>query len=53
MMQKLMYLQVNIVSADALELAGPGHLSANTDLVNISIYYFDCGIIRVKSFGSF
>ena len=48
-----MYLQVNIVSADALELAGPGHLSANTDLVNISICCFDCGIIRVKSFGSF
>ena len=33
--------------------AGPGHLSANTDLTNVSICYFDCGIIKVKSFGFF
>ena len=48
-----MYLKVSIVSADALELTGPGHLSANTYLINISIYYFDCGTKRVKSFRSF
>ena len=32
-----MYLQVSIVSADALERAGLRHLSANTDLTNVSI----------------
>ena len=32
-----MYLQVSIVSADALGPAGLRHLSANTDLTNVSI----------------
>ena len=31
-MKELMYLQVSIVSADALELASPWHLSANASL---------------------
>ena len=47
-MQELMYFQVNIVSADALEPAG-----ANTDLTNVSICCFDCGIKRVKSLDLF
>ena len=32
-LKELMYLQVSIVSADALEPAGPEHLSANASLV--------------------
>ena len=31
-LKELMYLQVSIVSADALEPAGPEHLSANASL---------------------
>ena len=53
MMQGLMYLQVSIVSADALEPAGLKHLSANTDLTNVSICCFDCDSKRVNSFRSF
>ena len=41
MMQGLMYLQVSIVSADALEPTGLRHLSANTDLTNVSICSFE------------
>ena len=46
-----MYLQVSIVSADALETAGPEHLSAKASL-SIYIYqfvFFNSGTTGVKS----
>ena len=41
MMHALMYLPVSIVSADALDFRRPGHLSANTNLTNLSICSFE------------
>ena len=43
----LMYFQVIIVSADALEPAGPRHLNTNTDLTNISLCYYIPHIRRI------
>ena len=42
-----MYFQVIIVSAGALEPAGPRHLNTNTDLTNVSLCYFDYGIAGI------